>query len=250
MPDQKKHEIIYGRNSVFEALLAGKRSITNLFLIEAVTDQRLEKIKDLANKEKISIVYRKRKELSSLCGTEQHQGVVAFVTPSQVLTLEDILSRASKNSESPFLVILDRIEDPRNLGAIIRTAEAAGVHGIIISKHESCGLTPTVAKTSSGAMEYLPIIMVNNLTSVCLKLKECGLWLFGADALGQTRWNSFDLTMPLALVLGSEGKGLKRIIKEKCDYLMAIPMKGHVSSLNVSVAGAILMYEVVKQRNL
>ena len=167
----------------------------------------------------------------------------------QEFYLEDIFDNALKRNEAPFLLVLDRIEDPRNLGALIRTGDAAGIHGVIISKHESSGVTPAVAKAASGAIEYMPIVQVSNLAMMCEKLKKMGVWLFGADEEGEQYWNKADFTLPSAILLGSEGRGLKNILEKKCDFLISIPMRGHVSSLNVAVAGAILMYEVVRQRN-
>jgi 23S rRNA (guanosine2251-2'-O)-methyltransferase len=167
----------------------------------------------------------------------------------QEFYLEDIFENALKRNEAPFLLILDRIEDPRNLGALIRTGDAAGIHGMIISKHESSGLTAAVAKAASGAIEYMPIVQVSNLAMMCEKLKKMGVWLFGADEEGEQQWNKADFTLPSAILLGSEGKGLKNILEKKCDFHISIPMRGHVSSLNVAAAGAILMYEVVRQRN-
>ncbi|MEW5802409.1 MAG: 23S rRNA (guanosine(2251)-2'-O)-methyltransferase RlmB [bacterium] len=248
-----KEELIYGRNSVLEALVAERRSIRELVVSDSAHGQKVEEIKKRAARKGINLRYRTRKEMDTLCQTPLHQGVAAFVTgvssgEERTFEVEDILDNAQKRNELPFLLILDRIEDPRNLGSLIRTGEAAGIHGMIISKHGSSGLTPAVAKASSGAIEYVPIVQVSNLAMLCENLKKMGIWLFGADGGGEPYSAEADFTLPLAIVLGSEGKGLKSILKKKCDFLISIPMRGHISSLNVAVAGAILMYEVVKQR--
>ena len=271
-------ELIYGRNSVLEALVAGRRRIAGLVISKSAHGQKVEEIKKRAAQKGIKLQYRTRKEMDVLCGSDMHQGVAGFISPSRPTSgsisrpisvpgtktgarteaglvhqpefyLEDIFDNALKRNEAPFLLVLDRIEDPRNLGALIRTGDAAGIHGVIISKHESSGVTPAVAKAASGAIEYMPIVQVSNLAMVCEKLKKMGVWLFGADEEGEQYWNKADFTLPSAILLGSEGRGLKNILGKKCDFLISIPMRGHVSSLNVAVAGAVLMYEVVRQRN-
>ena len=245
-----KDEIIYGRNSVLEALTAGKRKISRLVIADSTSGQKLEQIKKIAAKQNITLHQWNRKRIDSVCGTDRHQGVAVIISQRKIYNLQDIFHRIEQKRESAFLLILDRIEDPRNLGALIRTAESAGVHGVIISKHESCGVTPTVAKASAGATEYMPIVQVSNLAMVCDQLKEKGIWLFGADPGGKTYWSDTDFTIPLAILLGSEGRGLKNILKKKCDFLISIPMRGCISSLNVATAGGVFLYEVVKQRNL
>ena len=245
-----KDEIIYGRNSVLEALTAGKREISRLVIADSTSGHKIEQIKKIAAKQRIVLHQWNRKRIDSLCGTDQHQGVAVIISQRKICNLQDIFYNIEQKQESPFLLILDRIEDPRNLGALIRTAEAVGVHGVIISKHESCGVTPTVAKASAGAIEYIPIVQVSNVAMVCDQLKEKGIWLFGADPGGKTYWSDTDFTIPLAILLGSEGRGLKNILKKKCDFLISIPMKGSISSLNVATAGGVFLYEVVKQRNL
>jgi 23S rRNA (guanosine2251-2'-O)-methyltransferase len=246
-----KEELIYGRNSVLEALVAGRRSIRGLVVADSARGQKVEEIKKRAAQRGIGLRYRTRKEMDALCGTTLHQGVAVLVAGAggeQYFELEDIFDNAQKRNEAPFILILDRIEDPRNLGSLIRTGEAAGIHGMIVSKHGSSGLTPAVAKASSGAIEYVPVVQVSNLAMICEKLKKMGVWLFGADEEGEPYTTGADFTLPLAIALGSEGQGLKSILKKKCDFLISIPMRGHISSLNVAVAGAVLMYEVVKQR--
>lgn len=243
-------EIIYGRNGVLAAFQAKSRKIFRLIILDTAGSQKVTQIKELAFQKKINVQLWDRKKMDALSGTNQHQGVIAVVTKKKIATLEDLSDISCDRGEPSFLLVLDRLEDPRNLGALIRTAEVAGVHGIILSKHESCGLTPTVAKASAGAIEYMPIVRVSNLATVCEMLKKKGLWLFGADPEGDPYWTKMDYRLPLAIVLGSEGQGLKKIIKKKCDFLVSIPMRGVISSLNVTSAGSILMYEVVKQRNL
>jgi 23S rRNA (guanosine2251-2'-O)-methyltransferase len=271
-------ELIYGRNSVLEALVAGRRRIAGLVISKSAHGQKVEEIRKRAAQKGINLQYRTRKEMDVLCGSDMHQGVAGFISTSRPISgsmsgamsgpgakagarteaglvyqpeffLEDIFDNALKRNEAPFLLVLDRIEDPRNLGALIRTGDAAGIHGVILSKHESSGVTPAVAKAASGAIEYMPIVQVSNLAMVCEKLKKMGVWLFGADEEGEQYWNKADFTLPSAILLGSEGRGLKNILGKKCDFLVSIPMRGHVSSLNVAVAGAVLMYEVVRQRN-
>ena len=245
-----KDEIIYGRNSVLEVLTGGKRKIFRLVIADSTSGHKIEQIKKVAAKQRIALYQWNRKKIDSLCGTDQHQGVAVIISQRKVCNLKDIFHNIEQKQEVPFLLILDRVEDPRNLGALIRTAEAVGVHGVIISKHESCGITPTVAKASAGAIEYIPIVQVSNVAMVCDQLKEKGVWLFGADPGGKTYWSDADFTIPLAILLGSEGRGLKNILKKKCDFLISIPMKGCISSLNAATAGGVFLYEVVKQRNL
>lgn len=244
-----ENELIYGRNSVLEALVAGRRKVISLMIAKTAGNQKIEQIRNIAVKKGIGVKYRTRRQIDALCGTTEHQGVAGLVAVGKELDLEDIFDNVSKRNETPFLLVLDRIEDPGNLGALIRTGEAVGIHGVIMSKHESCGLTPAVAKASSGAIEYVPIVQVANLAMICDKLKKKGVWLFGADMNGDRYWTKAEFTLPLAILLGSEGKGLKNILKKKCDFLVSIPMRGCVSSLNVAAAGAILMYDVVRQRN-
>jgi len=243
-------EIIYGRNSVLETLTAKTRKVYRLIISESAAGNNISKIKELSTQQGILLKRWSKKKLDVLCGTDQHQGVVAFVSKRKVLGLQDLLNETAQKNEPPFLLVLDRLADPRNLGALIRTADAAGVHGMILSRHESSGLTPTVAKASAGAIEYVPIVQVSNLAMACDTLQKKGVWLFGADPLGEPYWKGTDFKRPVTILLGSEGSGLKNILKKKCDYLISIPMRGHISSLNVATAGAILMYEVVKQRNL
>jgi len=245
-----KDEIIYGRNSVLEALTAGKRKISRLVIADSTSGHKIEQIKKIAAKQRIALHQWNRKRIDSLCGIDQHQGVAVIVSRRKICNLQDIFHNIEQKQEIPFLLILDRIEDPRNLGALIRTAEAVGVHGVVISKHESCGVTPTVAKASAGAIEYIPIVQVSNVAMLCDQLKEKGVWLFGADPEGGIYWSDTDFTIPLAILLGSEGRGLKNILKKKCDFLISIPMKGSISSLNVATAGGVFLCEVVKQRNL
>ncbi|MDF2668402.1 MAG: methyltransferase [Paenibacillus sp.] len=177
-----------------------------------------------------------------------HQGVVAQVTAYDYIELEELINKAQENGNVPFLLILDEIEDPHNLGSILRTADCAGVHGVIIPKRRSVGLTATVSKTSAGAIEYVPVARVTNLAQTIERLKEAGIWIAGADVSGEQNVYKADFKMPLAIVIGNEGKGIGRLIKDKCDFLVTLPMQGRINSLNASVAASVLMYEVVRQR--
>ncbi len=189
-----------------------------------------------------------RKKLDSISQTRAHQGVIAFTTPYQYCAVEDIIRYAKQKEEDPFIVILDEIEDPHNFGSILRTAEVCGVHGVIIPKRRNVGVTPTVYKTSAGAVEYMKISKVTNINNVIDKLKEKGIWIYGADMCGNDYCFDVSLSGPIALVIGSEGRGISKLTKSKCDVLVKIPMLGNITSLNASVAGGMLMYEILKQR--
>ena len=189
-----------------------------------------------------------RHKLQKICGTDDHQGVAARAAEVQYASLEDLFAAAEAKSEAPFLVLCDGVEDPHNLGAIIRTAEAAGAHGVIIPKRRGVGLTATVAKTSAGAVEYMPVVRVANIVSTIEELKQKGLWIFCADMDGQP-WCSTDMGGPIGIVVGAEGSGVSRLTKEHCDFVVSLPMNGQVNSLNASVAAAIVIYEAVRQRN-
>ncbi len=188
------------------------------------------------------------KKLDSISQTRVHQGVIAFTTPYQYCAVEDIIRYAKQKEEDPFIVILDEIEDPHNFGSILRTAEVCGVHGVIIPKRRNVGVTPTVYKTSAGAVEYMKISKVTNINNVIDKLKEKGIWIYGADMCGNDYCFDVSLSGPIALVIGSEGRGISKLTKSKCDVLVKIPMLGNITSLNASVAGGMLMYEILKQR--
>lgn len=236
-----------GRNPVMEALRAGK-TIEKILVAKGNREGAISDILKIAKEKKIVIQEVDRRRLDSISQTGSHQGVIALTTPYNYASVEDILERAQQANEPPFVVVLDCIEDPHNLGAIIRTAECCGVHGIIIPKRKAVGLTPTVVKASAGAVEYVLVARVTNIASTLELLKERGLWVVGAEAEAKP-YTLEDMKGPIALVIGGEGKGLRRLVKEKCDYLVGIPMKGKINSLNASVAAGILMYEVLRQRS-
>ena len=238
---------IAGRNPVLEALKSG-REIDKIFIKKGQPDGSLRPLVKKARDRGIIISEVDKKKLDELSGGENHQGVVAFVSEIKYKTIDDILKIAEDRGESPFVIILDRITDPHNIGAIIRTAECAGAHGVIMPKRASAPINEIVAKTSAGAVEYANICKVTNLASTIDTLKEKGLWITGADMNGESMYD-IDFTGGVGLVIGSEGEGISRLVREKCDFIASIPMKGEVSSLNASVAAGILMYEVVR-RNL
>lgn len=243
------NNIIYGRNTVIEALKS-KREIEKLLLLKN-GEGSIKKIEGMAKDRKIPIQYVDKTALDrvtdELKSDGSHQGVVAYTSAYKYKEVEDLLSIASNKKESPFLIILDGIEDPHNLGAILRTADGAGAHGVIIPKRRAVGLTDTVAKSSAGAIEYIPVAKVSNISQTIEQLKEAGLWIAACDMDGQTYYQA-DLTGPIALVIGSEGKGISRLVREKCDFILSIPMEGRISSLNASNAAAVLVYEIHKQR--
>lgn len=236
---------IAGRNPVLEALRSG-REIDKIFVKKGQPEGSLRPLIKKARDRGIIISEVDRKKLDELSGGENHQGVVAFVSEIRYKTIDDILNAAKERGEAPFVVILDKITDPHNIGAIIRTAECAGAHGIIMPKRASAPINEIVAKTSAGAVEYANICKVTNLSTAIDKLKENGLWITGADMDGESMYD-IDFTGGVGLVIGSEGEGISRLVREKCDFIASIPMKGEVSSLNASVAAGILMYEVVRK---
>lgn len=236
---------IAGRNPVLEALKSG-REIDKIFIKKGQPDGSLRPLVKKARDRGIIISEVDKKKLDELSGGENHQGVVAFVSEIKYKTIDDILKIAEDRGESPFVIILDRITDPHNIGAIIRTAECAGAHGVIMPKRASAPINEIVAKTSAGAVEYANICKVTNLASTIDTLKEKGLWITGADMNGESMYD-IDFTGGVGLVIGSEGEGISRLVREKCDFIASIPMKGEVSSLNASVAAGILMYEVVRK---
>jgi 23S rRNA (guanosine2251-2'-O)-methyltransferase len=238
---------IEGRNPVLEALKAG-REIDKIFIAQGAEQGSIKKIKSIAKEKKIPIQYIERQRMDQLSESHAHQGIIAFIAAYHYVEVEDILKEAEEKNELPFIIILDELTDPHNLGSIIRTADAAGAHGIIIPKRRAVGLTPIVAKTSAGAIEYMPVAKVPNIARTIDALKKKGIWIVGADIDGLKTYYQEDLTGKIALVIGSEGKGISRLIKEKCDFLVRIPMKGKIGSLNASVAASILMYEIERQR--
>lgn len=237
---------IEGRNAVLEAIRSGK-TIDKLFILNGSQDGPIRTIVGKAKKTGTIISYVSKERLDRMSQTGKHQGVIAYAAAYEYAEVEDILAAAKEKGEEPFILLLDSIEDPHNLGAIIRTAHQAGAHGIIIPKRRAVGLTATVAKTSAGAINYLPVAKVTNLSVTIEELKKSGLWFVCADMDGELMYN-LDLKGPIGLVIGSEGEGVGRLIKEKCDFTAKIPMFGQVDSLNASVAAGILAYEIVRQR--
>ena len=244
--DAGENFIIEGRNAVIEAFRAG-RTIDKLFVLDGCKDGPILTVKREAARHGSMIRYVSKERLDQLSETGKHQGVIAYAAAYSYAEVDDILRRAKEKGEAPFLFLLDGIEDPHNLGAIIRTANLAGVHGVIIPKNRAAGLTATVAKASAGAINYTPVAKVTNLGQTIEELKKEGLWFVCADMDG-TRMYDLDLKGPVGLVIGSEGSGVGRLVKEKCDFTASIPMKGEIGSLNASVAAGVLAYEVVRQR--
>lgn len=238
-------EIIYGKNTVYETLVSNHR-IYEIFVTSRVREQE-KRIIGLAMDKGITIQTVDKRVLDQMV-TGNHQGIVAKIEPYRYYHLSDLMNEAKKRNEQPFFFILDGLEDPHNLGAILRTAEASGVHGIIIPKKRSVQLNATVAKLSTGAIEYVKVARVTNLTNTIKELKKQGVWVVGTDLDTTINYTQFDYTVPLAVVIGNEGKGMSRLVRESCDALVKIPMKGRIQSLNASVSAAILMYEVIRQR--
>ena len=241
------HEFtIEGRNAVMEAFRSGK-CIDKLYVLDGCQDGPVLSIKREAKKHDTVIRYVEKDRLDQLSQTGKHQGVIAYAAAYEYAEVDDILNAAKEKGEAPFILLLDNIEDPHNLGAIIRTAHQAGAHGIIIPKNRAVGLTATVARTSAGALNYLPVAKVTNLSKTIEDLKKEGLRFAAADMDGELMYDA-NLTGPIGLVIGSEGEGVSRLVKEKCDFTVSIPMKGQIDSLNASVAAGILCYEVVRRR--
>lgn len=238
-------DMITGRNAVLEALKSD-REIEKLIVAKGAGGS-IRKITGMAKDKKIPIQYREKAALDRIAGRNSHQGVIAQVSEYTYCTLDDILRRAEERGEDPFIMILDGLEDPHNLGAVMRTAECCGAHGIVIPKRRSAGITETVAKASAGAVEYMLCARVSNIGQAIDQLKERGMWVAACD-MGGKAYTEQDLTGSLAVVIGSEGTGISRLVREKCDFVVSIPMKGKITSLNASNAAAILMYEVVRQR--
>ena len=239
-------EQIEGRNAVLEAFRSGK-CVDKLFILDGCQDGPVRTIAREARKTDTIINYVSKERLDQLSETHAHQGVIAQVAAYDYSTVDEILARAEEKGEAPFLIILDNVEDPHNLGAIIRTANLAGAHGVIIPKRRAVGLTSTVAKTSAGAINYTPVAKVTNIVRTIEELKEKGIWFVCADMGGETMYD-LDLTGPMGLVIGNEGEGVSKLVKENCDFVASIPMKGDIDSLNASVATGVLAYEIVRQR--
>ena len=245
--DAEADGLIEGRNAVTEALRAGI-AIDKIYLAKGETDRTLGHIASTARAGGVVVVEADRRKLDAMSRTKAHQGVIALAAVREYASVEDILARAEERNEPPLLVICDEISDPHNLGAIIRTAECAGAHGVIIPKRRSAGLTAIVGKTSAGAVSYLPVARVANLVSTLRELKDKGIWIYGAAAEGSRSLYETELTGPAAIVIGSEGDGMSRLTRESCDFLVRIPLKGRISSLNASAAAAVLLYETLRQR--
>ena len=239
--------LIEGRNAVTEALRAGT-PIDKIFIARGETDKTLGHIASTARSQGIVVADADKRKLDYMSATKAHQGVIALAAVREYASVEDILSAARERGEAPLLVVCDEISDPHNLGAIIRTAECAGAHGVIIPKRRSVGLTAVVGKASAGALEYLPVARVSNLVSTIRDLQKAGVWVFGTAADGDTGLYAADLKGPAAIVIGNEGEGMSRLVSEACDFKVSIPMHGRISSLNASNAAAILLYEAVRQR--
>ncbi|MCR1842434.1 23S rRNA (guanosine(2251)-2'-O)-methyltransferase RlmB [Murimonas intestini] len=237
---------IEGRNAVMEAYRSGK-TIDKLFVLDGCQDGPVRSIIREAKKQDTLLSYVAKERLDQMSETGKHQGVIAYAAAYEYAEVEDMLKLAEEKGEPPFLFLLDNIEDPHNLGAIIRTANLAGAHGVIIPKRRAVGLTATVARTSAGALNYTPVAKVTNLSAVIEELKEKGLWFVCADMGGEVMY-SLNLKGPIGLVIGSEGEGVSRLVKERCDFVASIPMKGDIDSLNASVAAGVLAYEIVRQR--
>ena len=240
-------EMIIGKNPVIEALQSG-RSINKLLLQEQLNPHTLRQLQQLGKKAG-AVTQRVPKSKLDQLTKQNHQGIIAYVAAYQYASLEDLFAAAAAKEEDPFFIILDGLEDPHNLGSILRTADAVGAHGVIIPKHRSVGLTATVAKTAAGAMEHVPVVRVTNIAATIEELKTRNVWVAGTEAEGSIDYRSLDGTMPLAIVVGNEGKGISRLVREKCDWTVSLPMAGQVSSLNASVACSLLLYEVFRKRH-
>lgn len=249
LENSKEYEdIVEGRNAVLE-LLNSERDINKIFIQKGERHGSINKIIAIAKENRIVTVEVEKTKLDMMSSTNNHQGVIAVVPPFNYVEVEDILDYAKQKKESPFILILDGIEDPHNLGSIIRTAETAGVHGIIIPKRRTAQVNSTVSKVSAGAVEHMKIARVSNINDTIRKLKEEGLWIIGTDMEGKTKYYNQDFTGPIAIIIGSEGFGMSRLVKENADILVNIPMKGKITSLNASVSAGIVIYEALKQRN-
>ena len=240
-------EIIAGRNAVFEAL-SSKRPVNKIFIKMGLQGGSLGKILAAAQGAAVPVEYVQPEKLDRMAPGIRHQGIVALASPITFSSLETVLERAASRNEIPFLLLLDELQDPQNVGALIRSADAAGVHGVLLPRRRSCPLNMVVAKISAGAVNYVPVVQIGNIVQTLRRLKEQGFWVVGADMEGDSLYFETDLDRPLVLVVGAEGKGMGHLVKENCDMLVRIPMQGGVNSLNASAAGAVLLDEVVRQR--
>ncbi|MDR7080431.1 23S rRNA (guanosine2251-2'-O)-methyltransferase [Neobacillus niacini] len=240
-------DYIIGKNPVMEALRS-ERDINKILIAESSQRGQMQPLIQLAKEANVIVQFVPKKKIDQI-SDENHQGVLAYVAAYQYAEIDDLFAAAEKKNETPFFLLLDEIEDPHNLGSIMRTADAVGAHGIIIPKRRAVGLTATVAKASTGAIEHIPVVRITNMARTIDELKERGIWIAGTDASGKQDYRQFDGTLPLGLVIGSEGKGMGRLVRDKCDFLISLPMAGKVTSLNASVAAALLMYEVYRRRH-
>ena len=247
MSEELESEIIGGKNPVLEALRAD-RDINKIWVAEGVQKRSITELLQLANERKVIVQFVPKKKIDGLTDSN-HQGVAAAVAAYNYAELDDLFKVAESRTEDPFFLILDELEDPHNLGSIMRTADAVGAHGLIIPKRRAVGLTAVVAKSSTGAIEHIPVVRINNLSQIVDELKKRGVWIAGTDAKESVDYRQMDASLPLAVIIGSEGKGMSRILREKCDFLYQLPMVGHVTSLNASVAASLLMYEVYRKRH-
>ncbi len=248
MKEENYTDQVEGRNSVLELLESGK-DINKIFISKGERHGSINKIISKAKERRIIIVEKEKNKMKEMAQTPNYQGVIAVVPPFDYCEVEDILECAKKRNEEPFILILDGIEDPHNLGSIIRTAETAGVHGIIIPKRRAASVNSTVNKTSAGAVEYMKIARVTNISDTISRLKENGIWICGTDINTDTYYYEQDLTGPIGIVIGNEGSGISNKVKNNCDFLVKIPMKGKITSLNASVSTGIIIYEALKQRD-
>ncbi len=246
-PAEEVEGQLEGRNALTEALRSG-RTIDKVFIASGETDRALQRLAAQAKEAGAVVVPVDRRKLDMMSTTRAHQGVIALAAAREYFTVDDILQEAADRGETPLIVICDELTDPHNLGAIIRSAECAGAHGVIIPKRRSVGLTAVVAKASAGAVEYMKVARVTNINTTIEELKEKGVWVFGTAAEGSIPMYKADLTIPAAIVIGSEGEGMSRLVQKNCDVTVHIPMKGHINSLNASAAASILLYEAVRQR--
>ncbi len=245
---EEREDILEGRNPVFEALKSG-RQIDKILIAKSDNKGSITRIIALAKEKRILISEVERSKLDAISQTGAHQGIIAYVAAATYVSVQDIIDYAHECNEPPFIIICDSLNDSHNLGSIIRTAHCCGAHGVIIPKHRSVGLTAACAKASAGAAEYMKVAKVTNLSRCIDDLKKAGLWICGTDADGENDIYSADLSGPIGVVIGSEGEGMSRLVKESCDFLVRIPMKGKINSLNASVAAGVLMYEVVRRRS-
>lgn len=248
MDFEKRNDIIEGRNPVMEALRSG-RTIDKLLVQSGEKHGSVIKILKMAKDMRIAVSYAEKAKLDSIASTKAHQGVIAYVAAKEYVSIKDIIASAKEKGEAPFVVICDELTDPHNLGSIIRTANAAGAHGVVISKHNAVGLNATVAKTSAGAVEFTPVAKVSSISQAIQALKKENVWVVAADMDGDRTIYEHDFSGPVAIVIGNEGKGISHLVKKNCDFIVRIPMLGKISSLNASVAGALMIYEVVRIRN-